>query len=217
MGQEIVLFRTRGGSVAAVDAYSAHLGAHLGYGGTVEGECIRCPFHGFQYRTDGQCTLVPYGTKAPPLAKLRTLPLRERHGLILAYHDGDGLQPSWEIPIGHTGLVAAARQGVALARSPAGDLREQRRHRAFLADPSLHQRPGVEGRHRGRPVPECDVHAMVRPAPVIGTPIETEFDVHVRGLGYSIVDVRLRSSACRRGCLCWRRRPTAARLYFASR
>ena len=60
-GRELVLFRTESGEAHAVDAYCAHLGAHLAVGGKVEGEGIRCPFHGWCYDgASGQCTDIPY-------------------------------------------------------------------------------------------------------------------------------------------------------------
>jgi phenylpropionate dioxygenase-like ring-hydroxylating dioxygenase large terminal subunit len=43
-GQDQVLFRTTNGEVSMLDAYCPHLGAHLGHGGIVNGECIECPF-----------------------------------------------------------------------------------------------------------------------------------------------------------------------------
>jgi phenylpropionate dioxygenase-like ring-hydroxylating dioxygenase large terminal subunit len=62
-GEEIVIFRTESGKISVLDAYCTHLGAHLGHGGTVEGENIRCPFHGFCFDTKGDCTKTGYGTK----------------------------------------------------------------------------------------------------------------------------------------------------------
>ena len=41
-GIDLVLFRTESGQVVVTDPYCPHLGAHLGYGGRVEGETIRC-------------------------------------------------------------------------------------------------------------------------------------------------------------------------------
>src|SRR5687768_17607116 len=60
-GHEIVVFRTRAGQAAAVDAYCSHMGAHLAEGGTVEDETIRCPFHGFCFDTGGVCVKTGYG------------------------------------------------------------------------------------------------------------------------------------------------------------
>src|SRR6185369_8695239 len=44
-GQEWVQFRTEQGEMGMVDPYCPHLGAHIGHGGKVDGESIRCPFH----------------------------------------------------------------------------------------------------------------------------------------------------------------------------
>lgn len=83
MGQQLVLFRTQSGLACAVDAYCPHLGAHFSYGGTVLGEVIRCPFHGFCFDQRGACVATGYGTKPPPAARLRTWPLRETSGMLL--------------------------------------------------------------------------------------------------------------------------------------
>ena len=58
-GQELVAFRTRSGRLSVLDAYCQHLGAHLGVGGTVEGEDIKCPWHGWQWDTEGCNTAHP--------------------------------------------------------------------------------------------------------------------------------------------------------------
>ena len=41
VGKHLVLFRTESGAPNVLDAYCPHLGAHLGYGGLIEGEVIR--------------------------------------------------------------------------------------------------------------------------------------------------------------------------------
>ena len=51
--QDQVLFRTTNGEVSMLDAYCPHLGAHLGHGGIVYGECIECPFHAWRWKADG--------------------------------------------------------------------------------------------------------------------------------------------------------------------
>jgi phenylpropionate dioxygenase-like ring-hydroxylating dioxygenase large terminal subunit len=45
-GQEMVAWRAQSGSLTVMDAYCEHLGAHLGFGGHVEGDVIECAFHG---------------------------------------------------------------------------------------------------------------------------------------------------------------------------
>ena len=59
-GEELVMFRTKSGKVNVLDAYCLHLGANMGVGGTVEGEHIVCPWHGWEWRGDGTNALIPY-------------------------------------------------------------------------------------------------------------------------------------------------------------
>jgi phenylpropionate dioxygenase-like ring-hydroxylating dioxygenase large terminal subunit len=97
-GQDLVLFRTEKGIVRVFDAHCPHLGAHLGYGGIVKSETIQCPFHGWCFNDSGNCTQIPYTSKIPPKAQIRTWPIREVNGLILIYYHSQGHPPDWEIP-----------------------------------------------------------------------------------------------------------------------
>jgi nitrite reductase/ring-hydroxylating ferredoxin subunit len=100
--QEWVLFRGESGAVGMTDPYCPHLGAHLGHGGKVCGEQLRCPFHHWEYNTEGFCTKVPYGKVPPPVIKkrpiLRTLPTQERYGQIWAWFHPYAEPPAWELP-----------------------------------------------------------------------------------------------------------------------
>lgn len=102
LGQEWVLFRTEGGAVGMSDPYCPHLGAHIGHGGKVVGENIRCPFHHWEYDTGGWCKIIPYAKLTPPITKrqaiLRTLPAQERYGLIWVWYHPACEPPSWELP-----------------------------------------------------------------------------------------------------------------------
>jgi phenylpropionate dioxygenase-like ring-hydroxylating dioxygenase large terminal subunit len=102
LDQEWVLFRGESGKVGMSDPYCVHLGAHLGHGGTVCGDQLRCPFHHWEYNADGFCVKVPYGKVAPAIIKkrpiLRTLPTRERYGQIWAWYHPYAEPPSWELP-----------------------------------------------------------------------------------------------------------------------
>jgi 3-ketosteroid 9alpha-monooxygenase subunit A len=97
-GQELVLFRGEEGTARLFDAHCPHLGAHLGYGGKVEGEGIRCPFHAWRFDGEGSCAEIPYAKRIPPRAKLAAWPVSERNGIIFAYHHADRKAPSYEIP-----------------------------------------------------------------------------------------------------------------------
>ena len=58
------MFRGQDGKAYVVDAYCPHLGANLAVGGRVVGNCIECPFHGWQFRgNDGKCERIPYAEK----------------------------------------------------------------------------------------------------------------------------------------------------------
>ena len=58
-GKDLIVFRGMSGLAYVLDAYCPHLGAHLAVGGTVVGEHIRCPFHGWTFDGNGVCTQVP--------------------------------------------------------------------------------------------------------------------------------------------------------------
>ncbi len=97
--RELVVFRTRNGDVRVLDAYCPHLGAHLGEGGRVLGETIRCPFHGWQYGGDGACVKIPYSKKDPPKkARVKSWPVSERNGFVFVWHDSEDGEPTWELP-----------------------------------------------------------------------------------------------------------------------
>jgi phenylpropionate dioxygenase-like ring-hydroxylating dioxygenase large terminal subunit len=97
-GQNLVIFRTESGRAVVSDPYCPHLGAHLGFGGTVEGEAIRCPFHHWTFEANGgRCVAVPFAPP-PPTAALRLWPTIERNDVILVWHDLAGRPPLWEMP-----------------------------------------------------------------------------------------------------------------------
>ena len=99
-GRHQVAFRGESGEVHLLDAHCPHLGAHLGVGGTVVGDTIRCPFHAWRFGGDGACVEIPYvkNGKIPSRACVGTWSARERNGLVFAWYDRFGRAPWWEIP-----------------------------------------------------------------------------------------------------------------------
>jgi nitrite reductase/ring-hydroxylating ferredoxin subunit len=100
-GHDLVAFRTESGQARVVDAYCAHLGAHMGVGGVVQGESLKCPFHGWRYDgQSGQCVEIPYAPEAriPKLARVRAYPTVERNRMIWAWHHLEGKPPFFEVP-----------------------------------------------------------------------------------------------------------------------
>jgi phenylpropionate dioxygenase-like ring-hydroxylating dioxygenase large terminal subunit len=96
--RDVVLFRTESGEAVILDAHCPHMGAHMGHGGRVEGEALRCPFHGFRFSVDGRCISTPYATKIPPKCNVAAWTVCERNGVVLVWHHHLGHAPSFEIP-----------------------------------------------------------------------------------------------------------------------
>lgn len=97
-GKDLVLFRTEDGTPHVFNAHCPHLGAHLGYGGKVEGNSIRCPFHGWCFDHQGHCIQIPYSNKVPPKTQMQSLPVCEYNGLIMVYYHAQGKEPTWQMP-----------------------------------------------------------------------------------------------------------------------
>lgn len=100
-GRELVLFRTESGEAKLLDAFCPHLGAHLGHGGTVKGETIACPFHGWQFDGAGECKEIPYATNMPPKVTkgpvIHSYELVERNEMIWVWYHPENAAPSFEV------------------------------------------------------------------------------------------------------------------------
>ena len=96
-GTDVVLWRDEQGHVVCQEAYCPHLGAHLGFGGRVEGSCIRCPFHGWAYSAAGDNVEVPYAGRVNRSARLRSYPTREHGGIVFAWYHPTGSGPLWSL------------------------------------------------------------------------------------------------------------------------
>jgi 3-ketosteroid 9alpha-monooxygenase subunit A len=97
-GRELALARFEHEGARVFDAHCPHLGAHLGYGGRVVADSLRCPFHGWGFGADGRCREVPYSRRIPPAARLRPWPVVERAGLVLAWYHPKGRAPCFDVP-----------------------------------------------------------------------------------------------------------------------
>ena len=196
-GVELVLFRTASGQAYALEAYCPHLGAHLGHGGRVEGEQLRCPFHGFRFDTGGQCVATRCGSKPPAGAKIHTWPLREVNGILLAALAADGGTPSWEVPqLDTTGWSSLVHRRFVLTSHPQETTENSVDLSHFAA---VHGYESV--RMRRELVTDgpylSTAYAAQRTVPVLSRlwprlRFDFEYDTHIFGLGYSLVEVRVR-------------------------
>ncbi len=99
-GQELVLWRGEDGLPRVIGAYCKHLGAHMGYGGRVNGNALECPFHAWEYDGEGAVTKVPYAKKIPPSAARpckAQWPTVEKNKQILVWYHPFGEAPKWEV------------------------------------------------------------------------------------------------------------------------
>jgi 5,5'-dehydrodivanillate O-demethylase len=87
LGEELVLYRTADGPPAVMELRCAHRNVALDYG-RVEGDCIRCPYHGWLYDPTGQCVeqpAEPAESTFKERVRLNAYQTREFGGLVFAY------------------------------------------------------------------------------------------------------------------------------------
>ena len=75
---ELIARRDAGGAVRVYDAFCPHQGAHLGFGGVVERDCLRCPFHGFYFDADGRCIGPNIDNRGTFIKSLNLSPISHR-------------------------------------------------------------------------------------------------------------------------------------------
>ncbi len=97
-GQEMIAWRAESGQLTVMNAYCEHLGAHLGFGGTVVGEVLQCPFHGWQWSPEGRNVCIPYEDRPNRGRRITTYPVAERNSSVYIWHDEIGREPYFEAP-----------------------------------------------------------------------------------------------------------------------
>lgn len=81
LNEPVVLFRSESGTVAALADRCSHRALPLSRG-QVDGETIRCAYHGVEFAQSGQCVRIPGQTRIPAAAAVRSYPVVERDGLV---------------------------------------------------------------------------------------------------------------------------------------
>lgn len=93
LGEELVLWRDSQGVAQAVANTCIHRGVPLSLG-LVDGDCVRCPYHGWSFNGAGVCTSIPSngaGATVPANARTRAYPVQEAGGFVWVY---PGLEPA---------------------------------------------------------------------------------------------------------------------------
>ena len=99
MGEKIVAWRDGNGKLSVMSDLCPHRGVALSVG-KLSGDCIQCPFHGFEYDSSGNCKLIPANGRdaEPPKAMhVKTYQTREEHGFIYMWW-GEPLAADVEYP-----------------------------------------------------------------------------------------------------------------------
>ena len=84
LGRDFVLYRNTKGQVVALSNWCVHRGGSLS-DGWVEGDCIRCPYHGWKYQANGACIKIPANrpkTPIPKKAHVEAFPVQEKYGWV---------------------------------------------------------------------------------------------------------------------------------------
>jgi len=87
IGHDFVVFRDSSGKAHCLANVCVHRGGSLAHG-TVKGDCVECPYHGWQYDGDGHCRRIPSmgaEAKIPGRAKVDAYPVQEKYGMVFAF------------------------------------------------------------------------------------------------------------------------------------
>ena len=81
LNKPVVLFRGESGNYVALDDRCCHRAAPLSMG-RLEGDCIRCMYHGLKFDDSGTCVEIPGQDRIPPTFTVYSYPIEERNHLI---------------------------------------------------------------------------------------------------------------------------------------
>jgi len=92
LGQKFVGYRTQSGRAVVLAGRCAHMGVYLA-NGSVRGERLVCPLHGWEYGPDGVCQKVPGMDAVPGFARQCSYPVEERGGHVFWFNRADARFP----------------------------------------------------------------------------------------------------------------------------
>lgn len=79
--QPVLLYKGDSGQVVALDNRCCHRGAKLSKG-RLEGDCVRCLYHGLKFAPSGKCVQIPGQDVVPDKLGVRSYPVIERDHLV---------------------------------------------------------------------------------------------------------------------------------------
>jgi len=81
LGEPVVLYRKEQGEVVALEDRCCHRQLPLSMG-KLEGDDLRCGYHGLKFDASGKCVEIPGQQSIPPQARIRVYPVRERYNWV---------------------------------------------------------------------------------------------------------------------------------------
>jgi phenylpropionate dioxygenase-like ring-hydroxylating dioxygenase large terminal subunit len=81
LDEPVALYRAANGAPVALEDRCCHRSAPLSIG-SVEGDNIRCGYHGLVFGPSGACVSIPGQSQIPPGAKVQSYPVREKWGAV---------------------------------------------------------------------------------------------------------------------------------------
>jgi phenylpropionate dioxygenase-like ring-hydroxylating dioxygenase large terminal subunit len=97
LGEPIVLYRTDEGRVVALEDRCCHRLAPLSKG-RIEGDDLRCMYHGLKFAPSGQCVEIPGQSVVPPQARVRAYPAVERDSWVWLWMGDPALADAALVP-----------------------------------------------------------------------------------------------------------------------
>ena len=81
LNEPVVIYRRQDGGVTAMEDRCCHRLAPLSLG-RIEGDCIRCMYHGLKFDASGQCVEIPGQERIPADMRVRTYRLVEKQNVL---------------------------------------------------------------------------------------------------------------------------------------
>ncbi len=78
LGEPVVLYRRENGAAVALEDRCCHRHLPLSIG-QLEGDTLRCHYHGLRFDPSGACVEIPGQAQLPPDARIRSYPVVERY------------------------------------------------------------------------------------------------------------------------------------------
>lgn len=95
--ESVLLFKGESGAVVALENRCCHRGAPLSLG-RIEGDCVRCMYHGLLFNGEGKCVQIPGQEKIPAKLGVRSYPIVEQDHIVWIWMGDPALADPADIP-----------------------------------------------------------------------------------------------------------------------